>query len=116
MKRLTDTEKSAIESLRAAGLGYKAIAEKLSLSRETVRSFCARNGLQAAKPVDASDDGEEPADMSNDGEKTEIKQGDTLFIISTAHSKTATETLLEKLEKLILDAAQKLSLCSRVFA
>lgn len=106
MKRLTEAEKSAIESLRAAGLGYKAIAEKLSLSREAVRSYCVRNGLQAAEPTVASDD----------REKTEIRQGDTLFIISTAHSKTATETLLEKLEKLILDAAQKLSLCSRVIA
>ena len=116
MRRLTDAEKAAIKDLRAAGLGYKAIAEKLSLSRETVRSFCARNGLQAAKPTETTDDGEEPADATDNGEKTEIKQGDTLFIISIAHSETATETLLEKLEKLILDAAQKLSLCSRVFA
>ena len=108
MRRLTDTEKAAIKDLRAAGLGYKAIAEKLSLSRETVRSFCARNGLQPAEPMVASKGEEEGT--------TEIKQGDTLFIISTAHSETATETLLEKLEKLILDAAQKLSLCSRVFA
>lgn len=108
MKRLTDAEKSAIESLRAAGLGYKAIAEKLSLSRETVRSYCTRNGLQAVEP-------KEELAASEEG-TTEIKQGDTLFIISTTHSQTATETLLEKLEKLILDAAQKLSLCSRVFA
>lgn len=108
MRRLTDTEKTAIKDLRAAGLGYKAIAEKLSLSRETVRSFCARNGLQPAEPTEATNSSEEGA--------TEIKQGDTLFIISTAHSQTATETLLEKLEKLILDAAQKLSLCSRVIA
>ena len=108
MKRLTDAEKAAIKDLRAAGLGYKAIAEKLSLSRDTVRSFCARNGLQAADPTEefaASEEG-----------TTEIKQGDTLFIISTAHSENATETLLEKLEKLILDAAQKLSVCSRVIA
>ena len=108
MRRLTDTEKAAIQEMRMSGFGYKAIAEKLSLSRETVRSFCTRNGLQAAEPTGSPIGGE--------GEKTEIKQGDTLFIISTAHSQTATETLLEKLEKLILDAAQKLSLCSRVFA
>ena len=78
------------------------------LPPETVRSFCARNGLQPAEPTEATNSSEEGA--------TEIKQGDTLFIISTAHSQTATETLLEKLEKLILDAAQKLSLCSRVIA
>ena len=108
MRRLTDTEKAAIREMRLSGLGYKAIAEKLSLSRETVRSFCARNGLQPAEPT--------VSPIGGEGEKTEIKQGDTLFIISTAHSQTATETLLEKLEKLILDAAQKLSLCSRVFA
>ena len=108
MRRLTDTEKAAIREMRLSGLGYKAIAEKLSLSRETVRSYCTRNGLQAAEPT-------EELAASEEG-TTEIKQGDTLFIISTAHSQTATETLLEKLEKLILDAAQKLSLCSRVFA
>ena len=108
MKRLTSAEKHAIKELRAAGLGYKAIAERLSLSRDTVRSFCARNGLQAAEPTEESAAIEEGT--------TEIKQGDTLFSISTAHSETATETLLEKLEKLILDAAQKLSLCSRVIA
>ena len=108
MRRLTDAEKAAIREMRLSGLGYKAIAEKLSLSRETVRSYCTRNGLQAAEPT-------EELAASEEG-TTEIKQGDTLFIISTAHSQTATETLLEKLEKLILDAAQKLSLCSRVFA
>ena len=108
MRRLTDTEKAAIREMRLSGLGYKAIAEKLSLSRETVRSYCTRNGLQAAEPT-------EELAASEEG-TTEIKQGDTVFIISTAHSQTATETLLEKLEKLILDAAQKLSLCSRVFA
>ena len=31
MKRLTDAQKETIREFRAAGLGYKAIAERLSL-------------------------------------------------------------------------------------
>ena len=42
MKRLTESQKDAIIRLRKAGKGYKTIAEKLSLSRETVRGFCMR--------------------------------------------------------------------------
>ena len=47
MKRLTDTQKTAIQNLRVSGLGYKSIAEKLSLSRDTVRSYCVRNHIPA---------------------------------------------------------------------
>ena len=55
MKRLTDAQKSAILNYRSAGLGYKAIADKLSLSRETVRSFCVRHSddLEAIDSVNA---------------------------------------------------------------
>ncbi len=49
MKRLSETQKSAIQNFRSAGLGYKSIAEKLSLSRETVRSFCNRNPVSTGE-------------------------------------------------------------------
>ena len=103
MKRLTGTQKTAIRDFRAAGLGYKAIAEKLSLSRETVRSFCSRNGIAAKNVVDKPT---VEADST-----TEIKQGGTVFIITTGYSEKATEPLEKKLEKLILDAVTRQSRC-----
>ena len=103
MKRLTGTQKTAIRDFRAAGLGYKAIAERLSLSRETVRSFCSRNGIAAAPVVNTS--------ATEAAAAREIKQGGTVFIITTGYSEKASEPLEKKLEKLILDAAMKQSRC-----
>ena len=105
MKRLTDAQKEAIREFRAAGLGYKAIAEKLSLSRETVRSFCSRNKIAAKRDVntDAVDE--------NNADAREIKQGGTVFIITTGYSEKASEPLEKKLERLILDAVTKQSRC-----
>ncbi len=105
MKRLTDAQKTAIRDSRAAGLGYKAIAEKLSLSRETVRSFCSRNDIPAKHAVNT-----DAAVEDNAGAK-EIKQGGTVFIITTGYSEKASEPLEKKLEKLILDAVAKQSRC-----
>ena len=42
---MTDTQKSQITGLRAAGMGYTVIARQMGLPRDTVRSFCRRNGL-----------------------------------------------------------------------
>ena len=103
MKRLTDTQKTAIRDFRAAGLGYKAIAERLSLSRETVRSFCARNGISSAPAADMDTPAAETIGA------TEIKQGGTVFIITTGYSERATESLKDKLEKLILDDVMRQS-------
>lgn len=99
MKRLTDTQKSEIRDLRMQGLGYKAIAEKLSLSRETVRSFCTRNHVQkeSAERQDA---------IPMNGKK-KVRSGGTVFIVTTEYSKNATETLEDKLKSLILDAANR---------
>lgn len=44
---MTDMQKEAIRQLRLDGLGYKAIADKLMLKRETVVSHCRRHGLTA---------------------------------------------------------------------
>lgn len=105
MKRLSDTQKTAIRELRVAGLGYKAIAERLSLSRETVRSFCSRNGISSAPAADMDTPAAETVGA------TEIKQGGTVFIITTGYSERATESLIDKLEKLILEAVAKQSRC-----
>ena len=75
MKRLTDAQKTAIRDSRAAGLGYKAIAEKLSLSRETVRSFCSRNDIPSKRDANTS--------VTETKASTEMKQGGTVFIITT---------------------------------
>ena len=105
MKRLTDAQKTVIRDSRAAGLGYKAIAEKLSLSRETVRSFCSRNGITAAPVVNTDEV------VENNARARENKQGGTVFIITTCYSEKASEPLEKKLERLILDAVTKQSRC-----
>ena len=103
MKRLTDAQKTAIRDSRAAGLGYKAIAEKLSLSRETVRSFCSRNDIPSKRDAITS--------VTETKASTVMKQGGTVFIITTGYSEKASEPLEKKLEKLILDAVAKQSRC-----
>lgn len=102
MKRLSYNQKMAIRNFRAAGMGYKAIAERLSLSRETVRSFCVRNSVPAGTA-------RQDAPCAEATRSSEMKIGNTVFIISTGYSEKATEPLEKKLETLILDAAAKQS-------
>lgn len=45
---MTDAQRKQIKNLRAAGLGYKKIAERMELSENTVKTFCKRNGLGGA--------------------------------------------------------------------
>ncbi|MCI8790782.1 MAG: RNA polymerase subunit sigma-70, partial [Lachnospiraceae bacterium] len=40
---MTDAEKEKIRFLRMEGLGYGAVAERLGLSENTVKSYCRRN-------------------------------------------------------------------------
>ena len=51
---MTDAEKEKIRFFRMEGLGYGAIAVRLGLSENTVKSFCRRNHLTgvAAKEAD----------------------------------------------------------------
>lgn len=42
---MTEEQKKAIAGLREAGAGYTAIAKQMGMPRDTVRSFCRRNGL-----------------------------------------------------------------------
>ena len=44
---MTESQKSKIIKLRAAGNGCKAIANKLGMSVNTVKSFCKRNNIDA---------------------------------------------------------------------
>lgn len=42
---MTDAQKENIRYLRGEGLGYRAIAARLGISENTVKSFCRRNDL-----------------------------------------------------------------------
>ena len=46
-KAMTESQKSEIIKLRAAGNGCRAIASKLGMSANTVKSFCKRNNINA---------------------------------------------------------------------
>lgn len=42
---MTDDQRKQVAFLRQEGCGYTAIAKKMGISRDTVKSFCRRNGL-----------------------------------------------------------------------
>lgn len=42
---MNDSQKSKITEMRLQGLGYKAIAKELSLTRDSVKGYCKRNLL-----------------------------------------------------------------------
>jgi endogenous inhibitor of DNA gyrase (YacG/DUF329 family) len=42
---MTEIEKQQIHDLRLKGIGYKAIAAVLGISRDSIRGYCIRNGL-----------------------------------------------------------------------
>ena len=42
---MTDEQKNTINQLRLQGLGYKAIANRLDLTRDVVRYYCKHHGL-----------------------------------------------------------------------
>lgn len=48
---MTDYQKEQIPVLRSGGMGYKAIANVLGLSRDIVRGFCKKNGLEGNASV-----------------------------------------------------------------
>lgn len=51
---MTETEKEQIRYWRGEGISYGAIADRLCISKDTVKSFCRRNrlaGVAASEPV-----------------------------------------------------------------
>lgn len=44
---MTENQQEDIKALRLSGLGYKKIAATLSISENTVKSYCIRNKLKA---------------------------------------------------------------------
>ena len=42
---MTNEQQEKIRRLRLNGIGYAKVANELGLSKETVKSFCRRNGL-----------------------------------------------------------------------
>lgn len=46
---MTDEQKQQVIWLRREGLGYTAIAKRTGISRDTVRSFCRRNGMSGER-------------------------------------------------------------------
>lgn len=124
---MTKEQRAQVEKLRLEGFGYKKISDQLSLPRDTVRSFCVRNHIRAGAETmtgtktlvetDIQASSTIKAEMkpvnrdSTSGTKTgnpsKIKIGNTVFIITTGYSETASETLEKKLEKLILNEAAR---------
>lgn len=43
---MTENQQKEIKALRQAGLGYKKIAATMSLSENTIKSYCIRNKLK----------------------------------------------------------------------
>lgn len=48
---MTEIEKQQIHDLRLKGIGYKAIAAVLGISRDSIRGYCIRNGLDGDSKV-----------------------------------------------------------------
>lgn len=42
---MTEKQRHEITRLRREGLGYTAVAKQLGISKDTIKSFCRRNGL-----------------------------------------------------------------------
>lgn len=43
---MTDVQAARIKELRTQGVGYKAIASAVGLSRDIVRNYCKANGME----------------------------------------------------------------------
>ncbi|MCI1478710.1 hypothetical protein [Clostridium beijerinckii] len=42
---MTDEQKEKIKQMRQQGIGYKQIANEIGLSRDSVRGYCRKHGL-----------------------------------------------------------------------
>lgn len=50
---MTEEQKEKIKELRLQGVGYKGIANIVNLTRDSVRNFCKRNGLEGMSSLAA---------------------------------------------------------------
>ena len=53
---MTNEQRMIVSALRAQGMGYGAIARKVGISENTVKSFCRRNAQKEDKPVTGADE------------------------------------------------------------
>jgi endogenous inhibitor of DNA gyrase (YacG/DUF329 family) len=51
VKNLTESQEKQIWELRSKGLGYRSIASVLNLSRDIVRNYCKKKGLEGYAPA-----------------------------------------------------------------
>lgn len=52
---MTNKQKIKVKQLRSEGMGYTTVAKTLGLSKETVKSFCRRNGLAGRADIAAQE-------------------------------------------------------------
>lgn len=50
---MTTEERNKIVRMRKTGIGYATIAQELGLSKNTVKTFCRRNGLTSAERAES---------------------------------------------------------------
>ena len=55
---MNDTQRQQIKALRGKGYGYGRIAQSLSLSENTIKTYCRRHGLGGLMATPASIGGE----------------------------------------------------------
>ena len=55
---MTNSEKEKVRALRINGFGYQTIAAELNISRDSIKSFCQRNGLGGFRATGTSNDSE----------------------------------------------------------
>ena len=55
---MNDTQRQQIKKLRSKGYGYGRIAQVLSLSENTIKTYCRRHGLGGVAATPAPIDGE----------------------------------------------------------
>ena len=68
---MTEEQKKQIIRLRKKGCGYTAVANKVGISKDTVKSFCRRNGLagEMAAPVEMQVPGCREAPAADGGDE-----------------------------------------------
>ena len=72
---MTDHQKTKIAEMRKAGCGYSEISKALSVSRDTVKTFCRRNNIT----VDSTEEPKEAAGICPECGSQNVNFGDVEF-------------------------------------